>query len=330
MRNAANALARRGTIRGPLVVLVLLLLAYFLVTPNSWSSYTVSNVANDSAALALAALGEGLIVLTGGFDLSVGAVLSLVNVLLATHFAAEGQSVWVAIAVGVLVGGGTGLVNGLFVVVGNLPSIIVTLGTWFIWSGVALLVLPTPGGNVSMDFTDVLTGSFGAFPHSLVVIAIALAVWSYLARTRFGTTVYALGLDEQAARMSGVKIGRNLVAVYVLSGFYYGAAGAFLTGQTSSGDPGVGLPLTLTAFAAVVVGGIRLGGGRGVLAGAVVGAFVLGAINDLLFSLHVSSFYNFVFNGLVLIVAVAATSIRLVPTLRLLNPLVLLHRSGRS
>lgn len=294
---------------GALGVLVVFLVLYVIMTPGASSISTPVNIANSSVVVALAAVGEAIIVVSGGFDLSVGAVLSLGNVILATHFASEGHSPVVALLVSCVIGGACGLVNGTLVVVGRIPAVIATLGTSFVFSGLALYVLTQPGGEASSSFVNLLTGSTGFLPYSAIVLVVVLAIWQYLRRLPFGQALYALGADPNAARLSGIAVARNLFAAYISAGVCYGLASACLTAQTGSGDPNVGTPLTLTVFAAVVVGGIRLGGGEGSVASAVTGALILSLINDLLYSAGVSSFYDYVVTGVVLVLAVAFSEV---------------------
>jgi ribose transport system permease protein len=294
----------------PLAVFAALLVAYVIVSPERSASLLVLNLSDATAGVALAALGAGLVILSGGFDLSVGAVLSLVNVVLATRFTHEGQSPAVAVLAGLAVGGLCGLINGLLVTVARIPPIIATLGSSFVLSGLALFVLAEPGGEISSGFSLLLSGSFGQWPRSAVLIVAAIIVWQLLRRARFGQLVYAVGADARSARMAGVRVNGVLLRVYVLAGVFYGLAGAYLTAQTSTGDPRLGDPLTLTVFAAVVVGAVQLGGGRGALAGVVVGALVLSIIRDLLFLTGVNADAFYVVTGLALVAAVALPLIR--------------------
>lgn len=294
---------------GSLAVLVVCLILYFVMTPGATSISAPTNIVNSSVVIALAAVGEGIIVLSGGFDLSVGSVISLLNVVLATHFAGEGHNPVIALLVACLVGGLCGLANGALVVLGRIPTVIATLGTSFVFSGLALYFLSQPGGEVSTDFARMLTGSTEPLPYSAVVIVAVLLVWQYVRGRPLGQALYAVGADSKCARLSGVSVGRTLFAAYAASGICYGLAAACLTAQTTSGDPRIGDPLTLTVFAAVVVGGVRLGGGEGSIASAVTGAFILGLISDLLYSAGVSSFYYYVVTGVVLVVAVAVSGV---------------------
>lgn len=309
--------SRRHTYVGPCVVLVILIILYVVRTPDALSSISILTLVNDSAVVALAAMGEAIVLVVGGFDLSVGAVLSLINVVLATHFAIAGQGTVAPVLVGLVIGLFAGLINGLLVSVGRIASVVVTIGTSFVFSGVALLVQPTAGGIVSQSFINQLTGSIGGvIPDAAVIMAVIAVGWTWVRRTRFGAVVYAVGNDSDAAVTAGLRVAAVRVGAYGLAGLCYGAAAIFLTAQTGSGDPNVGGPLTLSVFAAAVVGGVRLGGGQGYVPAAIAGAFILSLIGDVLFSFGVSSFYTNVYTGAVLIAAVLISSTRFLPALR--------------
>lgn len=295
---------------GPAVVLIVLFIIYVGVVPSVLSIEQFNTVSNEAAAVAIAAAGETLVVLVGGFDLSVGAVLSLINVVIATQIGASQGSQVAVIPLALAIGAGTGLVNGLLVNLVRIPSIVATLAMSFFWGGVALLVLSQPGGEVPLDFVNWFTGNIGTtMPAVLVLILVLIGLWLLLKRTRLGQAIYAVGGDASAAAANGVRVKLTSITAYVLGGLLYGLAGVVLTAQSASGDPHLGDPLLLPVFAAVVIGGTVFGGGRGDLVGSVIGAYILYIIADVLFSLGVSSFYTNIVNGAVLLVAVVAGSL---------------------
>ena len=300
-------LASRDVV-GPVLILVLFLIIEAGVQPGFLSSSQILTLFNGSAIVALAAMGEAIVVLSGGFDLSVGSVLSVVNVLLAIHMGQNtgDQILWIVLALGA--GAGIGLLNGVLVAVLQIPSVVATLATSFLWGGVALLILKQPGGSVSSTFSDWFTGSHYGIPNALVLLALATLAWLAIKRTALGISIYALGGDEGAAVANGVAPRTSLIGAYCLAGLFYGLAGVFLTAEISSGDPNIGGPLLLTIFASVVLGGISFGGGRGDAAAAILGAFILTLIADVLFALGVSSFYTSIFSGAVLIVALTVAN----------------------
>jgi ribose transport system permease protein len=298
-------LARRRGLLTAILVFIVLLAAVNFLSAAPMGYFDVSYMSAGGATLALAAIGQTLVILTGGFDLSAGAVISLVNVLLATHMGASpGSEIAWAVA-GIAAGAAVGAVNGVFVAVLRLQPIVVTLAVMFVAQGATLLVEDKPGGQVPAEFATFFTGSAipDFLPAPLVLLAAVLVVWSLLKHTRFGTALYAVGSDAEAARFAGIRVPATTFLSYVLAGAAYGLAGVMVTAQTSTGDPLVGNPLLLQVFAAVVVGGTILGGGRGGCLGSVFGAYSLMLIVNMLLVLNVAAYYSTIAEGLILILA---------------------------
>ena len=277
-----------------------------LFTPGPFSYFEFSYISSSGTTLALLAMGEAVVVLSGGFDLSAAAVISLVNSILATNMgdSAGSQVLWSVLAL--LIGAAVGAVNGFFVAFLRLQSIVVTLATMFIIQGVTLLVLARPGGAIPDSLTSFFTGDAipNVLPAPMIVLGVALLAWMVVKKSRLGTAIYAIGSDIEAARASGVPVIWATFFTYVLAGAFYGAAGLFISAQTGSGDPLVGKPMLLPIFAAVVVGGTMLGGGRGGCLGPMFGAFILMLLVNVLFVLDVSPFYTTIVEGVILILAV--------------------------
>jgi ribose transport system permease protein len=302
---AMPELVRRRGLLTAIGVFILLLVAVNLLSAAPMGYFDVSYMAAGGATLALAAVGQTLVILTGGFDLSAGAAISLVNVLLATHMgtAPGSEILWAIIGIGV--GAAVGAVNGLFVAMLRLQPIVVTLAVMFVTQGLTLLVTDKPGGAVPADFTAFFTGSVipNLLPAPVVVLVVVLVIWVLLKQTRFGTALYAIGSDADAARFTGIRVARTTFTTYAVAGAAYGLAGVMVTAQTSTGDPLVGDPLLLQIFAAVVIGGTVLGGGRGGCVGSVFGAYSLMLIVNILLVLNVPAYYSTVVEGLILILA---------------------------
>ncbi|HET6621831.1 MAG TPA: ABC transporter permease [Dongiaceae bacterium] len=307
--------ARRGLrlnrYRGLLVALAVfigLLLINDLMSPGPMSYFEFSFMSTGGAPLAIAAAGQTLVILTGGFDLSAGAVISLVNVVLATNMpdTAGGILLWSLIGIGV--GMATGAFNGFFIAFFRLQPIVVTLATMFIVQGLTLLVLDKPGGMVPAGLSAALVQDAipNFLPMPVVVLAVLILLWLWLKNTRFGTAIYAIGSDMDSARAQGISVPSVQFLVYVLAGGCYGFAGVFISAQTGAGDPLVGNSMLLQIFGAVVVGGTRLGGGRGGCVGSMVGAYILMIVVNILLVLNVSAYYSTITEGCILILAVLA------------------------
>jgi ribose transport system permease protein len=313
-RSSSRFSGRRiGRARGVLVALgvfVVLLIVNNVISPQPMTYFEVSFMSSGGTTLALAAVGQTIAVLSGGFDLSAGAVISLVNVVLSTsmHDSPSSMVMWSLAGIGI--GALCGAFNGLFIAFFRLQPIVVTLSTMFIVQGVTLLIMERPGGMIPSGLSAALVGDAipGVLPMPLVILAAVVLLWLWLKNTPFGRAIYAVGSDVESARAQGVRVSLVRFLVYVIAGGCYGGAGVFISAQQGGGDPLVGNPLLLQIFAAVVVGGTLLGGGRGGPVGSIIGAYVLMIVVNILLVLNVSAYYETIVEGCILILAVLAGS----------------------
>ncbi len=307
MSQQYNVLHKYGNLIATVVVLMILL-GVIVATSNGFSYFDISLLASGGTTLALAAIGGTIVILSGGFDLSVGAVISLVNVMLAAGYIDDSTPAAFAASLGLalLIGAACGFVNGLLVAYAKIQPIVVTLSTMFIIQGITLLIMNSPGGTAPSSLGTYLMGDLlpELFPASLFLIIICLLIWTWIKSTAFGLHLYAIGGNPEAARAVGVPMANRYLLTYTLAGACYGLAGFFLSGQTGAGDPLVGNSLLLSVFAAIVIGGTRLGGGKGGPLGSVLGAFVLMLIVNILLLFNISAYYATIAQGVVLIVAV--------------------------
>ncbi len=288
---------------------IVLLTLYIVLLPRFGPAQATS-IANQGATLAIAGLGQTIVILTGGVDLSIGPVVALTNSVAASIMGASGGSVLLTVIVVLLVGALCGLINGALVAFGRLQPIVVTLATASIYGGLALFVRPNPGGFVPGWYTELLTGTIGGvLPSSLVLLALLIALWLPFRRTRQGVNIYAVGSSEGAAYMSGVRVAWAKVWAYTLAGTFSALAGLFYTAQTATGDALSGNIYTLNSVAAVVLGGTSLAGGTGGYIGTIAGAYVLSIIVSVLFFMNVSPFYQTLFQGAILLLVVALSSL---------------------
>jgi ribose transport system permease protein len=261
-----------------------------------------TSVVNTSMPLVFAAVGQSIVVLTRGLDLSVGGMIDLTNSLVATHMHSGAGSMLAWSLIGLAVGAGGGAINGLLVAYGRLQPILVTLATLAIYQGLAIKVLPEPGGAVPLEYTKMLANPNG--PWGLLFVGAIVIFWLGFRRTRFGTGVFAIGNDEEAARAHGIPVRVVKIGAYVLGGMFAAAGGLFLAATTTSGDATSGDVFVLTSIAAVVLGGISFFGGRGSAIGTIAGAFVLTLLINVLFFASIDPLYQSFFQGLFLVVAV--------------------------
>ncbi len=305
--------ARRLLGNGTLIVAVIyvVLLVVFAARQGDALSQTgITDLFNNALPLALAAAGGSLVVLTRGFDLSVAGIVSLCNVLMATQVGDGPAGALEGLAIVVGIGLAVGAVNGILVTYVRLQSIASTLATMIITSGLALLVLDAPGGNVpdfvANDLTDVV---FGRIPVAAVIALVVVLLWLGLRRTDWGVALYAVGADETAAGLAGIPTRRVKFFAYCLAGMFYGLSGYMLSALTATGNPNAGDSYLLLTFAAIAIGGTSFSGGRGGVVGAMIGAATLMLLQKVLFSAGVSSFYTGIFQGLVMVVAVLIAAV---------------------
>lgn len=286
-------------------IFVLIYGAMLAVAPFERNMYSFSNFVVLLMPLAVAVVGTSTVLITRGFDLSVAGMIGLANVVATQWISAQpDQAVLVIIgvlAIGLLVG----LINGVLVVLVGLQSIAATLGSYIIMTGIALILLPAPGGSVPIEFTSMLKFSIGGFPGPLLTLVVLGLVWAWLRRTRFGITLFAIGTDRQAAVISGMPVRSTEIGAYAFAGVMYALAGLYLTAVTASGDPNAGFPFLLTTFAAVALGLVGFSGGKGSAISAMFGAGSLIALPKLLFGLGVQDFWSGMIQGLTILLALS-------------------------
>src|SRR3984957_487525 len=304
--------------RGTLVaigVLAVAIIVFELVNPKPFSYFDVSTVTGTAGGLALAGIGETIVVIAGGLDLSVGAVISLVNVLLVTLIGSSKMSIipytFLATFLSLGVGGLVGLLNGFLVGYLRMQAIVVTLATMFIIQGLVLLIQPVQGGQVSDDFSMIFVGDAipNFLPAPVIIMVLAILVWLYLKRTRFGVALYAIGSDSSSAAANRADERLTRMLSFVAAGMFFGWAGMFLTANIGGGDPLIGAPMLLKVFAVVVLGGTAIGGGRGGCVGAVFGAITVTLIVNIFLIMGIRDYYVPIVEGIVLILTALGLTI---------------------
>jgi ribose transport system permease protein len=288
------------------LLLAILFALYIAIHPRGMSVYVLTIWANQGTLLALAAIAQFFVVLVRGIDLSVGPVIALTNVV--ASYVVSGSELQVAggIALVLVVGIACGVANGAAVVAIGVPPIVATLALGSIYSGLALLLRPTPGGEINDSLSDALTYDVYGVPASLILIALALLLtMAPLWRTRFGMSLYAIGSSRDAAVMTGIRVPFVTLSAYGLAGLFAALAGLYISMVTLTGDPNIGPPYTLNSIAAVVIGGVALSGGVGSPLGAVLGAFILKTISGLMFFSGLPPLAQPFFEGAILAIAIA-------------------------
>jgi ribose transport system permease protein len=273
---------------------------------------TINNNMRVFLPLILLASGEAVVILTGGIDISVGAIVSIVSALLATQVGLNGTSdkvgMWFGIAL--LVGIVAGCINGFFVAYMRLPSFITTYATSFLYGGFALFILPQPGGGIPAAVANVYRTANPLGLHwAFYVIPLLVLIWLLIRQTRYGRYLFAVGGRAQAAYETAVPVDLVIFSTYVISGFMAALTGICIVLLTGTGNPQIGDPMTLQAITAVVIGGTAMSGGVGGIAGPILGAVTLGVIKNIISFANVDTWWQTFVNAFIIVVALAAPGV---------------------
>jgi ribose transport system permease protein len=301
--------SRHGWTIGVYVLLVLLIIAYiWALAPVAFTSFDLKTIVIGALPLAFAAMAQSVIVISGGIDLSLGVMVAVINVIAASLMEKASFGTALLIAVGLMVVGVIiGAINGGLIVLTGVPDIVVTLAMSFVWGGVALLIMRTPGGGSPAKFQALGTGVFGWdwIPAGAVIIAVVLAaVWMPIRWRRPGFAIYAIGSNRDRAYLSGVNVNVTRVLAYAIGGFFAAMAGLAATATTGIGTPYAGNFITLNSVAAVVLGGVSLAGGKGGLVGPVAAAFCLTLVPAIMVFQGIDPNYGQVIQGALIVVVV--------------------------
>jgi ribose transport system permease protein len=292
-----------------LIALLFLIAVVSFLNPHFFTVDNILNILRQTSVNAIIAVGMTLVILTAGIDLSVGSVLALCGAFAASLIAME-VSVFVAVPTALLAGAALGAISGIIIAKGKVQAFIATLVTMTLLRGVTMVY--TDGRPISTGFTDTAdafawfgTGYALGIPVPVWIMVIVFsAAWYVLNHTRFGRYVYALGGNESATRLSGINVDRVKIGVYAICGLLAALAGIIVTSRLSSAQPTAGMAYELDAIAAVVLGGTSLAGGRGRIMGTLIGALIIGFLNNALNLLDVSSYYQMIAKAVVILLAV--------------------------
>jgi len=292
---------------GPLLALIALIIVVTVLNPSFISPHNLLNLLRQVSINALMAFGMSFVILTGGIDLSVGSTLALSGAVTG-GLIAGGTAPLFAMLAGMLLGALLGMINGLLVTKGRMAPFIATLATMTIYRGATLVYTggnPVTGIGDSFIFQFMGKGYLFGIPFPVIVMLVLfLILYVLLHKTAFGKKTYAVGGNIKAAEIAGVKTDRIQTIIYTISGLMASISGIILTSRLNSAQPTAGQSFEMDAIAAVVLGGTSLSGGKGRLFGTLIGALIIGTINNGLNLLGVSSFYQQIVKGLVIIVAV--------------------------
>ncbi len=298
---------------GPFVALIVLSVVLSFASPTFLTWTNIFNIGQQSAILAVIAIGGTAVIILGGIDLSVGAVLGLSGAVLGYLFVNSHINVWLASLAALVVGLAAGLLNGVMIEFGRLPPFIATLAMMSVARGLALVVL---GGKPLSGYPESFRNLTAYYIDGWVPMSVAIAVvlyliaWAYFRWRPSGRGLFAMGANYQVARLSGLSVRRLTIGVYAMAGLMGAVGGILMTARLASAQPTAGTGYELDVIAAVVIGGASLAGGYGSVAGTAVGVLVIGVLRNGLNLLNVSSFWQQVVTGAVIAAAVLVENLR--------------------
>jgi ribose transport system permease protein len=284
-----------------LAALLAVLLALTKIIQPGFGASGIESLARAALPFGFATAGMAVVIIAGGIDLSVASMIAVCAV--TTAVLMERMAGVPALIIVLLAGAAMGAINGALIILTKVPDIVVTLAMLFVWEGVALLILSSPGGATANWLEGAIRGSFifSWLPKAFLIIAIVSALlWGPLQRTKMGLSIYAIGSDELAAFRSGISIGRTKVAAYAICGLFCAFGGLSLAALTGIGEPVPG-PYLMASIAAVVLGGVVLGGGKGGLLGPLIAVFVLRIIRTLLTLMAVDPNVTTIVEGVIMV-----------------------------
>lgn len=308
MKTLLASTRRNSWVVAVFIIFLILLLLKISLLPN-FGNFQAQTIILTTLAAALLAIAQSIIVITGGIDLSVGAMMVLVNCVSAYLMLDKPFGPVVLIAF-LVIGMSVALsaLTGWVITTSGVPDIVITLATSFVWTGLAILILGGPGGGTAPEFQSLLLGpgGFDFWPPLLWLLLPLAFIWLPLRRSRLGLSMYAVGSNRTAAFLAGVSVKKTRIASYAIAGIFTGLAGLVITANTGSGSPRLadGGIATLDSVAAVVLGGVALTGGVGGVLGPILAAFILFLIPSIMLSLGINPSYGESIKGVLVILVV--------------------------
>ncbi len=296
----------------PLILLVLSIAINLFLQPNMFALDTINSNMRVFLPLILLTVGQAIVLIGGGIDISVGGIVSIVNTILATRVGLDGtpELMWQYVLISLLVGVFAGAINGFFIAYLRLQPIITTYATSFLYAGFALFILPNPGGGIPADVANLYrTTTPLSLPLAFYVIAILLLAWIYVSSTRYGKYLFAVGGKAEAAYETAVPVTLVQFSIYVISGFMAALAGIAITMLSGSGNADIGNSMTLNSITAAVIGGNAFSGGIGGVAGPVMGAVTLSLIQNIISFAHIDTWWETLVKATIIVVALAAPGV---------------------
>jgi len=305
-----------------IVMLIVMLIIVVYMQPNFFQAQAFRNSINSWTPIILLSMGQAIVLISGGLDLSSGTAMSMFLCIMAktmeSQTPASGVYALIFVILAALV---VGLVNGIAVGYLRLPPLVATFASSYIWLGIALFFLPTPGGHATnwfRIFYDVRTVDSASpalkslaesIPTSLILVLVACLAWFIISKTRTGRHFYAVGSNKDTAYDSGISTGMTMIKAYTINALFIVLCAMYFVAQNQSGSARLGDPLTLQCIAAAVVGGIAITGGKGSVYMAIAGTIVLALVKKIVFFSDIANAYQILVGGVIIIAAIALSSI---------------------
>jgi ribose transport system permease protein len=290
-----------------LVLVVLFTIVSSVISPYFLTQRYLPNFIGAYIPVIILSIGQFVVLISGGIDISIGAIMTLVNVLI-VHMIGLEINPWLAFGLGGVLGLFFGCINGIVVSFFRVNAMLVTLATQSIAAGLALAILPAPGGKIPLKYVLWYMDSIFILPLPIVFVIITVACWVFIYFTPLGKQLFAVGENLKTAFVSAIKVKRVQFFAYLFAGFAAGIAGIAVSGSIGSGSAKVGLPLTLNSVAACVIGGISLSGGKGSIVGSILGSLFLALVFNIVISIHLSPYIQSLISGLVVLICIVGIS----------------------
>lgn len=291
-----------------LILLLVAIIVNAILQPSFFTLESMNNNLRVFLPLIILVVGQAVVMLGGGIDISVGGIVSIVNTILATQVGLDGSpdKMWLYVAISILAGLAAGALNGFFIAYLRLQPIITTYATSFIFFGLALYILPNPGGGIPADISAVYRNITPmGIPLAFYIITGILLIWYYVRHTRYGKFLYAVGGKADAAYETAVPVVQIQMSTYVISGLMAALAGIAMSMLTGSGNAEIGSAMTLNSVTAVVIGGTAFSGGVGGVAGPMIGAITLQMIMNIISFARIDTWYQTFVNAFIIVTALA-------------------------
>ena len=288
------------------VALIALFIIFSCLSSDFLTPTNLLNIARQIAVLGVASVGMTYVILIGGIDLSTGSIITFVNIIAAYFMVNSGMNMWLAILISLIASTSIGFLNGFLVANLNIPSLIVTFASQTIFEGFAYIISNgMPIFGFPKSFATIGQGYLGFIPVPVIIMIVVFLIGGFLLnKTYFGRYFYALGGNETASKMAGIRVKRMKYLIFSLSGFFAGIAGIIMLARTNSGQPTAGKGYEFQVITAVALGGVSLSGGSGKLSNVVAGVFIMGILKNGMVLLNVSEYVQMVVEGVILLLAV--------------------------